>query len=55
MDTKLIVDFIAAVSRMRYCQQQYFQTRNHFDLLDAKRTEQQVDQYLKQFENYGIN
>lgn len=40
--------FVYNVSRMRWHQRQYFKTRDHYDLLDAKRWEQIVDNDLLQ-------
>jgi hypothetical protein len=43
--------FIDLVCRMRSAQKQYFRTRLHDDMQQAKELERQVDQALRDFSN----
>lgn len=40
-------EFIEAVEKMRNAQKAYFKFRNRSDLIEAKRLEAEVDQFLK--------
>jgi hypothetical protein len=39
--------FLPAVEEMRKRQKQYFRTKGHSDLLAAKRSEEQVDAFIR--------
>lgn len=49
-----LIDFAKNVDKMRWYQKEYFKTRDHYDLLDAKRMEKTVDGLLDQLKNLGI-
>lgn len=45
-------EFIKLVEQMRIAQKMYFRTRNQHFLIDSKKYETQVDEYIR---NYRIN
>lgn len=49
-----LIDFAKNVDKMRWFQKEYFRTRDHYDLLDAKRMEKIVDGLLEQLKNLGV-
>lgn len=49
-----LIDFAKNVDKMRWHQREYFRTRDHYDLLDAKRMEKTVDGLLEQLKNAGV-
>ena len=49
-----LIDFAKNVDKMRWHQREYFRTRDHYDLLDAKRMEKTVDGLLDQLKNLGV-
>jgi hypothetical protein len=49
-----LIDFANNVDKMRWYQKEYIKTRDHYDLLDAKRMEKTVDGLLEQLKNLGV-
>lgn len=49
-----LINFAKNVDKMRWYQREYIKTRDHYDLLDAKRMEKTVDGLLEQLKNLGV-
>jgi hypothetical protein len=49
-----MIKLIAAVKHMRYCQNEYFRTKNYQALVNAKAAEKKVDQLLKHYDDVQV-